>query len=103
MMPSSASRWTELSKAGTPPPSGSLEFQECTLAGPVAADDPDDLALADIEGHVFESPECLLLLPAITPGVPEAIDDRLSEIGLRFRFVGGDIRLAQPLQVSTPN
>ena len=38
----------------------------------------------------------LMILPTITKGVPEPIDDRFPEIRRAIHIVGNDVRLAQP-------
>ena len=82
--------------AGRGPGDPREDLQQCALAGSVAADDADHLARTDVKIHVLDGPEQLMILPTITKGVPEPIDDRFPEIRRAIRIVGNDVRLAQP-------
>ena len=70
------------------------DFEQRALARAVAADDADDVALSDVEGHVAQRPERFLR------GAPErmarALEERFRQRGRPVAFVGDRVRLGQP-------
>ena len=77
--------------AGRGPGDPREDLQQCALAGSVAADDADHLARMDVKIHVLDGPEQLMILPTITKGVLEPIDDRFPEIRRAIHIVGNDV------------
>jgi len=70
------------------------DLEQGALAGSVASDDADHVALLDVQVHVFQGPEGLPLQPL--ERMADAVSDGLAQGGVLFLPVDDAVGLSQP-------